>query len=136
MRAGDTLMVALGSAAGAVLRQLVADAYGPATAGAIVPWDTLTVNVVGCVLIGWLAAISRPGGRLPLPRARVLLLTSGFCGGFTTFSLFSLESVARLHAGDPGSMLAYAGATVILCLAGVWAGYRLAERMRPRRHPY
>lgn len=133
MRGGDTLMVALGSATGAVLRQFVADAYGPAADG-VIPWDTLTVNVVGCLLIGWLAAISRPGGRLPLPRARVLLLTSGFCGGFTTFSLFSLEAVARLHAGDPASMLAYAGATVVLCLVGVWAGYRLAERMRPRRH--
>ncbi|MDN3517939.1 fluoride efflux transporter CrcB [Aquisalimonas lutea] len=134
MRSGDTLMVGLGSAAGAVLRQLVADAYGPATADAMLPWDTLTVNVVGCLLIGWLAASSRPGGRVPLPRARVLLLTSGFCGGFTTFSLFSLESVTRLYAGDVVSMLAYAGATVILCLAGVWTGDRLAQRTRPRHH--
>ena len=116
------LWVALGSALGGMARYgcsgLVARWFGAAF-----PWGTLFVNVTGSLLIGVLAALAAPDGRVLLaPDARALLMI-GLCGGYTTFSSFSLET---LNLARDGEWL-WAGGNVLLsttlCLVAVWLGH-------------
>ena len=106
--------VALGGAAGAVLRYLC-------TLAVAWPWATFAVNVVGSFLMGlafvWLA--SRPGWQ-PLAMA-------GLLGGFTTFSAFSLDALRLIEGGQLGTAMLYVGGTVALCLAAVFAGAVIAR---------
>ena len=111
----------LGSMARYWLSGLVANAVGETF-----PWGTLVINVIGSFVIGLFATITGPDGRLlvgSLPRQFVMI---GICGGFTTFSSFSLQTLNLLNDGE----WAYAGANVLLsvalCLAGVWLGHVLA----------
>jgi CrcB protein len=84
------------------------------------PFGTLAVNVAGCLLIGAIAQYSLTTGRIS-PEARVLLI-SGFCGGFTTFSTFSFESIELIQAGAWPRALLYVLASVTAGVAAVWAG--------------
>lgn len=119
--------VAAGGGIGAVARHLCAAAalalFGPGF-----PWDTLSVNVLGSFVIGFYATLTGPDGRvLASPAARQFVL-AGFCGGFTTFSAFSLETIRFLQAGAGGLALAYVLASVALWLPAVWLGHRVAQR--------
>lgn len=127
----DCLAVAAGSAIGAVLRQGVSDLYG-AFGVLDFPWDTLMANVMGSLLIGWLAALTAPDGPRPLNSGARLFLMGGVCGGFTTFSVFSLETVALMASGAWGLAAANVTATLALCLLLTWVGYSLAQRMGRR----
>ena len=132
MNAGGGVAVALGSALGAVLRQGITDLF--AVTSANFPWDTLTVNVVGSLVIGWLAALTVAEGRLPLAENRRLFLMGGVCGGFTTFSVFSLDTLTLLGSGALAGAATNIAVTVVVCLIAVWVGFALATRMnrRPR----
>ena len=122
------LLVAVGGALGSVgrfwLGGLVADKFGAAF-----PWGTLAVNVTGSVLIGVLAAFAAPEGRLDSTARGFLtqFLMIGVCGGYTTFSSFSLQT---LNLAQEGQWL-YAGANAVLsltlCLVAVWLGQLLAQ---------
>lgn len=93
------------------------------------PWGTLLVNATGSLLIGFYATLSAPDGRLlasPLQRHFVM---TGFCGGYTTFSIFSLETLQLIQAGQSGLAGAYAGLSVVTWLLAVWAGFVLAARI-------
>jgi CrcB protein len=110
--------VALGGAVGAVLRwacgELVAD-------GAGFPWTTFAVNVVGCLAIGLLPALTR--------RPVVLAaLGPGLLGGFTTMSAYAEQSRALLAGGQTGTALAYLLGTLAACLAAVVLAGRLTGR--------
>lgn len=109
------LMVALGGAAGSVMRYLTSVA-AIALLGVAFPWGTLTVNAVGSFVIGAMAGADVEGN------ARFLLVT-GFLGGFTTFSAFSLEAT-QLWNRSPGLSVAYVAASIALgaacCIAGFW----------------
>jgi len=116
------LWIALGGALGSVLRALVAHVC----AGPRFPWGTLAINAAGSLLIGWLMA--RLGGLEPGPAARVQsLLVVGFCGGFTTFSTFSWQTLALLQRGDWLSAALNVALSFVLCLVAVWLGYRLGH---------
>ena len=126
------LAVALGSALGGTARWLIAAGmlgwHGPGF-----PWGTLFVNVTGSLLIGCYAALAAPGGRLSAgPRQRAFVM-AGVCGGYTTFSIFGLESIGLMQAGQ----LSQAGLNVFVSacawLAAAWAGYRLGARMNRLR---
>jgi CrcB protein len=84
--------------------------------GQAFPWGTLTINVVGSVLMGvvtgWFALRGGP------PQARLFLAT-GVLGGFTTFSTFSLEAVTLIERGDWGAALAYVLVSVLAGIAGL-----------------
>ena len=112
----------LGGFIGSVLRYLVSRL----TAGvdfASLPLGTLTVNVLGCFVLGLLTGLFERTGNLS-PEFR-LLLTTGLCGGFTTFSTFSLDTFNLYHTGD--LMLASLNILLnaVICICAVWAGYRI-----------
>lgn len=113
--------IALGGAAGSVARALVAMSL-PAR----FPWATLLVNVTGSLLIGWLMARLGPmeGDTAASLRS---LLTTGFCGGFTTFSTFSWQTLEQMQKGQWGAAAANVFLSVALCLAAVWLGFRLGR---------
>jgi CrcB protein len=108
--------VALGSAIGGVLRYSLS-----VTFSAAFPWATFAVNAIGSFLIGVLLAVSAPGGLLPLSPSLRALLIPGFCGGLTTFSTFSADTV-YLWEESPGRAVAYVAASVATALTAVWAG--------------
>lgn len=108
-------LVALGGAAGSLARH----GLGLALAG-LAPAGTLAANVLGCGLIGYLHA--RLGGE-PL---RALLMT-GFCGGFTTWSAFGLETVRLAGEGRVAAAAGYAGLTLALGLGATALGWHLAR---------
>ena len=113
------LLVALGGAAGSVLRHLVSVAAS-GLLGAGFPWGTLAVNILGSAAIGIAAGIGVQG------EARLLLVT-GFLGGFTTFSAFSLET-ATLFERAPALALLYVAASVGLGLAAFALSWWLLRR--------
>ncbi|WP_404471432.1 CrcB family protein [Vreelandella venusta] len=125
------LAVGIGSGIGSVLRYSVSLA-SMAALGGYFPWGTLLVNVLGSWLIGWLAAsvVNHPAGRI----ARLQpLLVAGFCGGFTTFSLFSVETLHFVNQGQAGLALVYVAMSLPLWLLAAYLGSRLAFP-RPSKH--
>ncbi|MGH7855901.1 MAG: fluoride efflux transporter CrcB [Candidatus Binatia bacterium] len=88
--------------------------------GADFPYGTLAVNVLGSFVIGLVVTLSLERG---LVNATLrLFLTVGICGGFTTMSTFSYETLSLLGQGSTGAALGNVSATIILCLAGTWLG--------------
>lgn len=121
MNLGALLWIALGGALGSVARALVASALQ-----ARLPWATLLVNVAGSLILGW--AMARLGGLEPAPAARVqAFVVVGFCGGFTTFSTFSWQTMEQMLRGQWGLAAANVALSVTLCLAAVWLGLRLGR---------
>lgn len=118
------LAVATGSALGGVARYLVGLALSGRSAA--FPLGTLAVNVAGGLLIGFLARLMAAD---PVSPAR-LFLTVGFCGGFTTFSAFSLDAVRLLQDGEPGRAGLYVVASVVASVAAVWVGLAAAGLTR------
>lgn len=113
--------IALGGAAGSVARALVAMSL-PAR----FPWATLLVNVTGSLLIGWIMARLGPIEGDTAASLRNLL-TTGFCGGFTTFSTFSWQTLEQMQKGQWGAAAANVLLSVTLCLVSVWLGFRLGR---------
>ena len=105
-------LVFVGGGAGAVLRFAIG--RWAVAAGWAATWGTLVANVLACALLGYLA-VEFERGWGPSPRGRLLLAT-GFCGGFSTFSTFGLEAVALLQAGRVGEAAAYVGSSLVLGL--------------------
>ena len=123
--------VAAGSALGALARFLFSLALtGPL--GAAFPWGTLTVNALGSLLIGLYATVSAPGGRLPAGPAARQSVIAGFCGGFTTFSIFSLETLLLVEARAIGLAGAYVAASLVTWLTLAWVGWRIGARLNLR----
>ncbi|RMD63507.1 MAG: fluoride efflux transporter CrcB [Alphaproteobacteria bacterium] len=116
--------VALGSALGGLGRfwcsGLIARAFGETF-----PWGTLAVNVTGSLLIGLFATVTGPDGRLLLGAPARQFFMLGIFGGFTTFSSFSLQTLALAQDGEWLRASLNIVASVVLCLLGVWIGHAL-----------
>jgi CrcB protein len=91
------------------------------------PWGTLAVNVVACFLMGLLIGLADHKNLLS-PSARVFW-TVGFCGGFSTFSAFSAEALVLIQGGLQWSFVMYLLASLVLCVAGTYAGLSLGETL-------
>ena len=126
MNAAAYAWVALGSAIGGVARfwlaNLIAERW-PAS----LPWGTVIVNVTGSFAIGLLAAMTTAGGRWQLDPRWAPFLMSGICGGYTTFSAFSLQTLVLAQQQQHWHALANIVLSLVLCLAAVWLGYRLGR---------
>ncbi len=117
--------VAAGSIVGGLTRYLVGLALDT---GPGFPWATLFINATGSLIIGFYATLTGPDGRiLARPEYRQFVMT-GFCGGYTTFSTFSLETFRLLHAGTRHIALTYVGLSLICWLVSAWLGHMMAER--------
>ena len=133
--------VGAGGFVGAVLRYLMG--LIPFLQRGSLPYHTLLINVLGAILIGMIVKTA-DSTELLSPAAVLffsslfgqsnkhlsLLLTTGLCGGFTTFSTFSLESLDLLESGRPAAFAVYALASVALCVAGVLGGKWLAGTLQ------
>jgi CrcB protein len=118
--------VALGGAVGSVIRYLVTFAVQGRT-GLDFPVGTLLVNLSGCLLLGFLIhyALMTPAIS---PEVRALL-TTGLCGGYTTFSTFSYETVALIQDGDWRRAALYVGLSVVGSILGVMLGIAGANQL-------
>ena len=123
------LSIALGSALGGMTRywftglatRLISESF---------PWGTLLVNVSGSLVIGILAALVPEDGRLLfVPDARAFFMI-GLCGGYTTFSSFSLETLNLARNGEWLAAATYVGASVLACLLAVAVGYFATSALR------
>ena len=122
----NVLLVGVGGFVGSVARYLVAVLFANQFSS-VFPFATLTVNVIGCFMIGIIFALSDRGNILS-PEWRVLL-TTGFCGGFTTFSTFSYESLRLLQDGEYLYVGAYVLASVVVGLAATYVGIILIRSL-------
>ena len=126
------LWIAVGSAAGGIAR-FWASGVTARLIGETFPWGTMLVNVVGSFIIGFVATLTAPDGRVFLDSTVRLAILAGFCGGFTTFSSFSLQTLNLLNDGDYLQAGANIGLSVVLCLAAVWAGSAVAASINALR---
>ena len=116
----NVLYVFLGGGAGSVLRYLVGLWIGPAA----FPWATFAVNALGSLAIGLFGGWA---ARFGWGEALRFSLTVGLCGGFTTFSTFSRDSLALMEAGSYGLFALYAAGSVALGVAATALGFWLAK---------
>jgi len=116
--------VALGGALGSMARFWMASAVATVT-GLAFPWGTLAINVIGSFVIGLFFALTGPGARFDVSSDARIFVMVGLCGGFTTFSSFSLQTLMLLQDGYMLRAGAYILGSVVLCLLFVWLGFLL-----------
>jgi fluoride exporter len=120
--------IAVGSALGGVARYWCSD-MAARLVGETFPWGTLAVNIVGSFVIGFFATLTGPNGRLEVGLTARQFVTIGLCGGYTTFSSFSAQTLSLMQDGQSFRAGAYIVASVVCCLVAVWVGYLLAASL-------
>lgn len=123
---GTYLLVALGGAVGTTGRYFISGLVARLI-GETFPWGTLLINVTGSFIIGFFAALTGPDGRLYVGSSGRQFVMTGICGGYTTFSSFSFQTLNLMNDGEWFRASANIGASVALCLIAVWAGFVLAN---------
>ena len=118
----DYVAIGVGSALGGAARYWCSGAVAHRF-GERFPWGTLVVNVLGSFVIGFFAGL---GAVDPAVRR---FATIGFCGGYTTFSSFSLQTLALARDGDRRPAAGNVAASVLLCLAAAWLGHAAAAAL-------
>ena len=121
------LVVALGGALGTVARYLAALAAAPISGG--LPWGTVLINIAGSFLIGLVGTLTLAHGRYPVPETARLFVMVGFCGGFTTFSSFSLQTLDLMRSGHPTRAAINVAVSLVLCVGAVALGHALAAHL-------
>ena len=119
------IWIAIGSALGGMARYWCSG-LAARLIGETFPWGTIIVNVAGSLIIGFFATLTGPDGRVFADTLTRQFVMIGLCGGFTTFSSFSLQT---LNLANDGEWLQAGGnivGSVILCLIAIWMGYLLA----------
>ena len=115
------LYIALGGGIGSVARYAISGAVARGV-DEVFPWGTLTANVTGCFIIGLFAMLTGREGRLPAPLEVQQFVMVGICGGYTTFSSFSLQTLLLARQGDFPRASTNVLVSVVFCLLGVWLG--------------
>ncbi len=123
----NLVLIAVAGAIGSVARYGVGE-WAVRSLGDGFPWGTLAVNALGSVILGLVVGL-HAGGKLPL--SGKLAFGTGFCGGFTTFSTFSAETVALVQRDQLGRAGANVAVSLALGIAGAWIGIAVARAMAP-----
>jgi fluoride exporter len=119
------LWIAVGSALGGMARYWCSG-VAARLIGETFPWGTIIVNIVGSFIIGFFATLTGPDGRIFADTLTRQFVMIGLCGGYTTFSSFSLQTLALVQDGEWLLASANIALSVIACLLAVWAGHALA----------
>ncbi len=120
--------IALGGAIGSVARAWTSNVM-VRLLGPHFPWGTILINIVGSFIIGFFGALTASDGRLQVHADARAFVMVGICGGYTTFSSFSLQTLDLLRDGKPAAAFANVALSLILCLAAVTAGYASAAEL-------
>jgi fluoride exporter len=124
--------IAIGAAAGGVSRFYLTVAMQQRFGDGF-PWGTLLINVTGSLLLGFLIRYATATPSMPLELR--LMLTTGFCGGYTTFSAYSYETAVMLENGSYARAAIYSLGSVLLGLLAVFAGFMIARGFIGTRAP-
>ena len=124
-------LIGLGSAIGGMTRFMGA-VFIARTFGETFPWGTLFINVSGSFAIGFYFALTGSGGRLTVSREVREFVTVGLCGGYTTFSSFSLQTLSLMQRGQWHLAGLNVLGSVALCLIAVWLGVVCALAFNPK----
>ncbi len=116
------LYIALGGALGSVARAWTTNLM-VRLVGANFPWGTILINIAGSFIIGFFGALTASDGRFQVHADARAFVMIGICGGYTTFSSFSLQTLDLFRDGKPVAAIVNIGLSVILCLIAVSAGY-------------
>jgi CrcB protein len=127
MSLSTCLLIAVGGALGTLARYLISVAAVPFSH--TLPWGTILINVSGSFVIGFFGTLTLSQGRYPLPETARLFIMVGFCGGFTTFSSFSLQTLDLMRYGSLTRALINVAASVVLCVGAVAIGHALAAKL-------
>lgn len=119
---GGLLSVVVGSALGGVSRYFLSGMIARGV-GETFPWGTLVVNVTGSFIIGLFGGLATDNAALLGSPDLWLLAVTGFCGGYTTVSSFSLQTLALARDSERGRAMAYVALSVVLCLLAVAGGF-------------
>ncbi len=127
MSVSTCLLVMLGGAVGTLLRYLIS----VWTTGSPhqLPWGTIAINIAGSFVIGFFGTLTLASGRFPVSENVRLLVMVGVCGGFTTFSSFSLQTFDLLRNGFVMRAAVNVVGSVVLCLGAVALGHAVAARL-------
>ena len=115
-------LVFLGGGAGSILRFMITRLLNVSTG---IPFGTFAVNILGSLLIGLLFGLSMRQNLLS--NSAMLLLATGFCGGFTTFSAFSYENLTLLKSGDYFQFFLYLGGSILAGIGAVYVGFLFSK---------
>lgn len=118
------LIVMAGGALGTLARYVVSVLMLPVSKE--LPWGTIVINVTGSFLIGLFGTLTLASGRYPVSENLRLFVMIGFCGGYTTFSSFSLQTLDLLRAGALGRACVNIAGSVVVCILAVAAGHAMA----------
>lgn len=105
------------------------------TVGETFPWGTLVVNVSGSLIIGLFATVTGPEGRWLAGSSFRQFFMLGICGGYTTFSSFSLQTLTLAEDGEWLKAGANCAFSFVFCLVGVWVGHALALEINSMKGP-
>jgi len=125
------LWIAVGSALGGMARYWC-QGWAARSIGETFPWGTLIVNIIGCTFIGFFATYTGPDGRLLVSPTTRQFVMVGICGGYTTFSSFSLETLNLARDGQWFRAGGNVMGSMVLCLIGVWLGHSAATAIGER----
>jgi len=121
------LIVMAGGALGTLARYLIGLMALPISQD--LPWGTIIINIIGSFIIGFFGTMTVTHGRFPAPENLRLFVMVGICGGFTTFSAFSLQTLDLLRAGAPFRAGVNIAVSVVLCVLSVALGHYIASQI-------
>ena len=124
--------IGLGGAVGSMARYWLSGLVA-ASVGETFPWGTVMVNVTGSFIIGFFATLTAPDGRLLVGTTARQFVMIGLCGGYTTFSAFSLQTLNLVQGGQWAAAGGNIGVSVILCLVATWLGHIAALALNTLR---
>ena len=126
MSFSPVVVIMIGGALGTLARYLLSVLALPISGS--LPWGTILINIAGSFIIGFFGTLTLASGRFPLAEPVRLFVMVGFCGGFTTFSSFSLPTLDLLRSGETLRATINIVASVALCVTAVAVGHAVASR--------